>query len=307
MKILLGNVILFSMSLLIPILLPLTLHAKAPDKTELPGQASREKPRLLVLKTKVTGVGNTKTVDPVALTNLVGSVISNTGKYRLVSSEDMVAMLDQEQQKQLAGCDDVSCMAEIGAAMGARFLIYSNVGKVGGAYLATVSLIDTKDGSVSNRQSITVQNEKRILAGMEVAAKRLVGLKAELPPLEQAGKPANLAPWKWSALAGGLLMAALGGAGTGLAVSNRNKADDADKQSDMDDYRAKGETWNKVAITGYAVGGALLATSVVLFVLDSMKGTKGKREPGKVDEKKAMLLVSPMPGLGFSLNLVMDF
>ena len=266
-----------------------------------PPAAPAELPRLLVLETKITGVPADSGVDKTALTNLCGSIISGVRRYKMLDAEGLASLLDQEQQKQLTGCDDASCMAEIGAALGARYLVYSNVGRVGDSFVTTVSQIDTKEGSVTSRQTIAVHDVRQIVDAMAVTTKRLMGLQAELPPLPPP-EGTDWTVWKWTTLGAGVAVAVLVAAGAGLAVHNRNQADSADDQDDFDNFRDKGDTWNIVSITGYAVGGALLATSVVFFILDAV----GPAEREATEAGGAASL-TPLPGGGAMLNAAWRF
>jgi len=276
-------------------------HAQQAGSGEeaLPAEPA-ERPSLMVLQTKVTGVEGQEGVDAIALTNLAGSLITGLKRYKVISSEEFASLLDSEQQRQLTGCTDISCMVEIGAALGARYLFYSNVGKVGDQYVSSASLIDASKGDVASRQTVAVRDPRQLVDAVVVVTKRLFGLEAELPPPPPEG--ADWTVWKWTTLGAGVAVAALGGVGTGLAVHNRNQADSADDQDDFDDFRDKGETWNIVSVVGYAAGGAILATSVVFFILDAIG--PAERE---VTEAGGGASLTPLPGGGAMLNAAWRF
>lgn len=73
------------------------------------------------------------------LTDIVVSDVPRAG-YEVISSGDIVAMLGFEKQKQALGCaEETSCLAELGGALGATYLLSGQVGTIGTQY--RVSLI----------------------------------------------------------------------------------------------------------------------------------------------------------------------
>jgi len=234
-------------------------------------------PTLLVLQTRVADAVADK-LDATALTNVAGAVVNDLDRYQVVSHDDLAAMLDTETRKQLTGCDDTSCMAEIGAALGASFLLYSQVGSVAETYVCSVSLIDSERAAAVGRHSLEVRDSRQVVDALRVATLRLFGQEAELPP--PPSDPMDFSVLKWSTLGVGLLAAAAGASGTGLAVMFAGEADAAEDKADFDGARRSGEIANGVAVGGYVAGGVLLASSALLFVLDAVLGPEtGEEEP----------------------------
>jgi hypothetical protein len=62
-------------------------------------------------------------------------------QLKVTSGSDVRAMLDLERQRQLLGCTDNECSAEIGAALGTQWLLLSEVSELGGQWLLTLSLV----------------------------------------------------------------------------------------------------------------------------------------------------------------------
>ncbi len=62
---------------------------------------------------------------------------------------DLQSLITLEQQKQLMECSASSCMAEIGGAMGAQFVVVSSVGK-GSSFLLAATLVDTRTAQTVN-------------------------------------------------------------------------------------------------------------------------------------------------------------
>ncbi len=244
----------------------------------------------MVVKPRLTGVEESQ-VDPVALVNLACSVLSEHGRYKVISHEDILAALTQGQKAILAGCTETSCMAEIGSAMGAPFLFYSNVGRVGTTLVVTATLIDNRTAAVLQRQSITVQSYERALEAMQVATVRLLGGKAEMSP------PPDYGLYIWTSLGAGAAALILGGVGTGMGLHYQDQADSSSDQGDFNDYRDKVDTWNTVALAGYIAGGALLAASLVFYLI----------EPGDTPIEAGGVAAVPLPEGGMVLQYGFKF
>ncbi|MFN7134190.1 MAG: hypothetical protein ACK4N5_19075, partial [Myxococcales bacterium] len=79
------------------------------------------------------------------LTNIVGSEVTALREYDVISTVDISSMLGYEKQKQLLGCEeDTSCLAEIGGALGADYMLKTHVGKVGTRYHIQLRVYEMK-------------------------------------------------------------------------------------------------------------------------------------------------------------------
>jgi hypothetical protein len=255
-------------------------------------QDKQEKDLILVVEPHLTGLDKGK-VDRAALANLAGSLIAGRGEYKVASHEDIRASLDQTQKAIMLGCTDESCMAEIGTAMGAPYLFYSNVGRVGDTLVLTVSLIENKNVNVLERQSITIKSYDRVVEAMKVATLRLFGEQIEMSP------PPDYGVWIWTTLGVGAAMTVLGGLGTGMAYYNRDLADGTSDQLAFNDYRDKVGTWNDVALAGYITGGAFLAASLILFLVEP---EDEPIEAGSPATEPAAFHLAPLREGGFVLS-----
>lgn len=65
----------------------------------------------------------------------------------LATMKDIEALVALEMKKDLLGCDDVACMAEIAGALGADFVLGGAIGQVGGTSLVSVRIVDTRSGA----------------------------------------------------------------------------------------------------------------------------------------------------------------
>src|SRR5688500_10649970 len=63
------------------------------------------------------------------------------GQHDVVTTSDVVQMLNIEQQRQLAGCDQGACFADLGGALGARWVAAGTVSLLGGRAVLTLKLV----------------------------------------------------------------------------------------------------------------------------------------------------------------------
>lgn len=120
------------------------------------------------------------------LTELLLEALLSRHGLRALGPSDLTEMLSHEQQKQLIGCSDDSCMAQIGGALGARHLIAGQVGKLGSLHILTLKLIDTKEAKVANRASLKLKAIEEAADAIGPMTDTLLGSK----PRASKGVPA---------------------------------------------------------------------------------------------------------------------
>lgn len=85
--------------------------------------------------------------DPVVGTQMTGRLAEVLGKrpgFSVIAPDDIRAILEQEAHKQLLGCDEESCLAELGGALGADVLIKGRISKLDNGYAIALSLVDAQ-------------------------------------------------------------------------------------------------------------------------------------------------------------------
>ncbi|MBI5525764.1 MAG: hypothetical protein HY897_05475, partial [Deltaproteobacteria bacterium] len=97
------------------------------------------------------------------LTEIVLNDLHDLKKFRVVGQKDIGQMLSQEQQKQLAGCTDTSCLVEIAGAMGTTYTLDGTVGVVGTSNVLSLSLIDVTKAAVISRKMAVLKGEREQL------------------------------------------------------------------------------------------------------------------------------------------------
>jgi TolB-like protein len=86
--------------------------------------------------------------------------LSRGGRMEVLSSEDLRRAISVEAEKEAMGCEsDASCLAELGEAMGARFIVHGSVGALGSTTIVHINLFDTQQSRAVARETA----ESRVL------------------------------------------------------------------------------------------------------------------------------------------------
>ncbi|HEY4223095.1 MAG TPA: hypothetical protein VGO62_17175, partial [Myxococcota bacterium] len=106
--------------------------------------------RVLVLELEAVGVDRSlsRSVDPVVLTAAAASA-------NVIAQSEMKTIASVQASKAEIGCDSSSCLAELAGAMGARFVLFGSVSKLGDTTTITVSMFDNTTAKVT-RDSLAV-------------------------------------------------------------------------------------------------------------------------------------------------------
>ncbi|MBL93453.1 MAG: hypothetical protein CMH56_16755 [Myxococcales bacterium] len=116
------------------------------------GQAmAKEKPRVLFLDLTAALV---KPEEAKILTDMVSAELGQYDEYEAITSTDLRQMAALEAEKQSVGCSDSSCLAELAGAMGARYVIFGSVGKLGEKFILTLNLFDSVEAKAVSRNVV---------------------------------------------------------------------------------------------------------------------------------------------------------
>ena len=177
-----------------------------------PEATADEKPTILVAPLKAVGVS---TIFAEILTEDLRTFVGRSHQFALVTPEEMAA-IDKELARQLSGgCNEASCIAELGGALGAQLMATGIVSKVGERLSVNVKLID-----------IATVTAKRVSArrasSIELLQDQMAPLVAELlgdqPQAERRAKKPGIV---WTSnqrlmIAAGTITGVLSGAAMGL-------------------------------------------------------------------------------------------
>jgi hypothetical protein len=156
---------------------------------------------------------------------------------QVISSAEIRSMLGLEKSKQALGCEDDSCMAEIGGALGVDELISGKIGKVGRTIVIELRRNDVRASKTLTSSVRTVRGEEdAVLTGLqEMAGELYPGTRSDAVKAvrqERSGwEPGFLAgkPAAWVGAVIGLAGVVTGGV---LVKQARDVAADYDAQQD---------------------------------------------------------------------------
>jgi hypothetical protein len=236
-----------------------------------------------------------------ALGDLLANEIREAGDYRVIGKSDIQAALDMEQRRELVGCTDNSCFAEIGGALGVRWVVVGNVGKFGEYYLLNLKILDVEKIRVAKGVSEKVEGgEGELIDALTRGARELVAgsiglIKKEAlrqqekpdtgdkiviapppPAVEEEAPSGRFGVWVPLTFWSGVGLLVVGGASATVAYLRAEDYRD-EYQTDRarlyaaDDSRA----WAGAMWVSFGLGVALVATGTVLWFLDSPEGEAG--------------------------------
>jgi TolB-like protein len=116
------------------------------------------------------------------------AILTDLSKVRQVSvlgSSDLAALLGVERQRQLLGCreDESSCLAELGGALGASYILMGKMGRVGKQLRVDLKLLASGRAQVLGREGFLIASEDELVPLTRTA---LANLLSTLPGVENA-------------------------------------------------------------------------------------------------------------------------
>lgn len=147
-----------------------------------PAQA-QSLPSVLVLALKNKVLSNDKAE---TLSELMVVAVTRAGKFQVITPEDVSAQFEQSKMRELVGCDAVKCAADIGGALGTRYLLTGSVRKLGKRLFINLSLIDTQEQNVRRGSGEVEDDESMYARAIDQAVAELLTLapavRAVTPP-----------------------------------------------------------------------------------------------------------------------------
>jgi len=125
-----------------------------------------------------------------ALGDLLANEIRELGKYRVIGKSDIRAAIDFETQKTLLGCSDEACIAELGGALGVRYVVVGNISMFGDLYLLNLKILDVEKIRVAKGLSRKISGgEAKLIDALSAAARELMEGTGLQPIAKPAPKP----------------------------------------------------------------------------------------------------------------------
>ncbi len=229
-----------------------------------------------------------------ALTSaLVPKIRQNATDYSVLGSDEIRTLLTMERQKQQLGCSQVSCLAEIGGALGAAQMVSGTLGKFGTTQLLQVKLVDVRKARVIREASERIQgtDDARLLNAVAHVARVLFAPEGEEPPppvfeedVSQSGAGGGLkAPSALADVLGGVAVVGIALGIVGILQVSNYQSDQSAAQIGVttatviaqtsgyknataltNEYNQAKNVWQPLAVAGFigaalALGGAVIA------------------------------------------------
>jgi TolB-like protein len=149
-----------------------------------------------------------------SLSDQLAAELGRDARLSVITTADVATLLGLERQKQLLGCSEDSCVAELTGALGAVFVVSGALARVDDVVRLDVQVLSTA-------RSAAVVRESRGAARVSSLYSEVPGL-AEVMTAAMAGRPSARTKVAWGLLVGG---AAFVAAGAGLVVGTFLEAD----------------------------------------------------------------------------------
>ena len=120
----------------------------------LPAAASaqlQQGQKVAVLDFKVIGSSEAEAKKIASTLSGVTSQELKSFGFKVITFDDIRAMLSLDKTKVMLGCGDESCIAEIGGALGSDLMLSGSVTKIGAEYKLSISLVDVARARVLER------------------------------------------------------------------------------------------------------------------------------------------------------------
>ncbi len=100
--------------------------------------------------------------------------------FEAIGPDDINALLGFEKTKEAVGCDDMSCVADIGGALGVEYITAGNVASLDGSMVLTLKLIDVRNTKVLSRVNKVADGGDKGLPKMIAEAVQELVARSEL-------------------------------------------------------------------------------------------------------------------------------
>ena len=196
-------------------------------------------------------------------------VLAKNPDLVVVTSRDISQVLGMERQRELLGCGSSSCVAELAGALGADAMLSGTVAKSERSITLVIRAIRANDASELVSATVRADNEDELQDWIETHAKEFgEQLVARVRGVSIAQTTTSAWP-RITLLAGGIVLAGTGAILRGLAEGPANELKSASRTQPVDINGAitRGRTFETSGNALLGIGGALVVTSAVLFVL----------------------------------------
>lgn len=241
--------------------------------------------------------------ESITVTSILTSEIEQISKMVVIGESEVRSVIDGETVRAACGIDDNSCIAEVGATLGAPFSISGILSKMGDYWVITLQLVDVKKVEVKSRVTKKFKGDMNsLIESLTPLVSELFGSKetpavanpavekqpvAETKPVvkdevkqepEKKVEKKEKTPVSWKKAAGwtftvtGALVLAGGIVSTVMMNSARDEFIKTGNSADEDKFKML----RGLSIGGYVAGSVFIAGGITLLVLDAVAPERKK-------------------------------
>jgi hypothetical protein len=204
------------------------------------------------------------------LNQIITGYLSQIHTHRMIAMGDVETMLGFEQKKQILDCDSVSCLPEIGGALGVDEILRGTVGKLDDKLIIGFTLMNIREATVKNRVTVKIDDdESKYDEGLRRALWQVfelslpVDMSTEMRSEQSTSMPGALSWALW-----GTGVAALGtGAYFGSVASSKYNAATTPLSGGQTAI-SEGQSASLMANILYGTGAALFTAGIVFWIFD---------------------------------------
>ena len=184
--------------------------------------------------------------------------VSASGRVRVTTPAEIAAQLGVERQRQLLGCDEGACVAELVGALDAEGLIVGSVAKIDEELAVQLKVVGRGERLIA-AFATRVSSERALLDFLARSAGELV---ETLAPAPRVSRP-------WWLLPGVVGVAAAGGGlvlelvALGIAGRMKTGTPAFDSPAELSSARRTGELTQTLGLTLLVAGGVLLVAAAL--------------------------------------------
>jgi len=147
--------------------------------------AAKKKPKLAFFGLR--GLADVDQKSAKAVSDYILSELTNAGVYRVLSPDDVKAVLSLQAQQQLLGChDDSACLAQIAGSLGADRLLEGSLSRIGSSILVSLTLLDATNSKALARPSWRIHTSGTLEPVLDKVPAMITKLVASDPALKAA-------------------------------------------------------------------------------------------------------------------------
>ncbi len=263
--------------------------------------AEEDKTGIVVWRLETKEGVTEKNVD--SISGVLAAEVERQSGRKVISEADIQTVMAGEETRQQCGAESTSCIAEIGAALGAPEAVAGDLGRMGSYWVLNLRRINIRTVEVINRVSQQIKGgEDELIEALHNAIAGLFG-KSEIietvVPVVQSKAKVNtglgtLSKTGIGVLASGAAMIVVGG----IATWQTGEAKDEYEKSLSSSAKDEHNTWKTASYAMYGVGGAALVTGVMLLIIDQVRDKPDDPQTARLD-----ISATPIPD-GAQANLL---